>query len=99
MGRSSAPNRSFDNVASFSRRIPSADRNSVTTTSAPKLRHRRRNGDSDTPAIGAKKRGTRDPTWYGKVIWLNLNGRRKSVQRKDLTQLASFHSFRGRADF
>ena len=35
IGRSSAPKRSFEIVASFSRRIPSADRNSVTTTSAP----------------------------------------------------------------
>ena len=41
-------------VAAFSRRIPSADRNSVTTTSAPKRRQRRRNGDSDTPAMGAR---------------------------------------------
>jgi len=45
---------SFEIVASFSRRIPSAERNSVTTTSAPNRRHNRRNGDSDTPAIGAR---------------------------------------------
>jgi hypothetical protein len=51
------PKRSLLIVAGFSRRIPSADRNSVTTTSAPCARHRRRNGDSDTPAMGARTSG------------------------------------------
>ena len=52
-------------VASFSRRMPSADRNSVTTTSAPKRRHRRRNGDSETPAMGARYSGTLAPIGNG----------------------------------
>jgi hypothetical protein len=54
IGRSSALKRSFESVASFSRRIPSAERNSVTTTSAPCAAHSRRKGDSETPAIGAR---------------------------------------------
>jgi hypothetical protein len=54
MGLSSDPNLSFEIVAGFSRLIPSAERNSVTTTSAPKRRQIRLNGDSDTPAIGAR---------------------------------------------
>ena len=57
-------------VASFYRRIPSADRNSVTTTSAPKRRQRRRKGDSETPAIGARYSGT----------WAEIgNGKRMAV--------------------
>jgi hypothetical protein len=54
IGRSSGPKRSLLMVASFSRRMPSAERNSVTTTSAPCARQSRRNGDSETPAIGAR---------------------------------------------
>ena len=66
IGRSSGPKRSLLIVASFSRRMPSADRNSVTTTSAPKRRQRRRNGDSDTPAIGARYSGTSASSGNGK---------------------------------
>jgi len=44
----------WSRVAAFSRLMPSADRNSVTTTSAPKRRHSLLNGDSETPAIGAR---------------------------------------------
>jgi len=45
-------------MASLARRIPSADKNSVTTTSAPNDRHSRLKGDSETPAIGARYSGT-----------------------------------------
>jgi hypothetical protein len=62
-------------VAAFSRRIPSADRNSVTTTSAPCARHRRRNGDSDTPAMGARYSGTSAATANGKAGRAGMGGK------------------------
>ena len=88
IGRSSAPKRSLLSVASFSRRIPSAERNSVTTTSAPKRRQSRRNGDSDTPAIGARKSGTSWATGYGKAGMIRkLHRIGKCLQHQDLTHL------------
>ena len=65
IGCSSGSKRSLAMVASFSRRIPSAERNSVTTTSAPCARQRRRNGDSETPAMGARISGTACAAGYG----------------------------------
>ncbi len=80
-------------MASLARRIPSADRNSVTTTSAPNDLHSRRNGDSETPAIGARYSGTVFATRNGKRHSGQPNGRRKIVQHQELTQLAGPHSF------
>ena len=47
------------------RAIPTAEMNSDTTASAPNRRHSSRKGDSDTPDMGARKRGTSWATGYG----------------------------------
>ncbi|PYO15115.1 MAG: hypothetical protein DMD31_07095 [Gemmatimonadetes bacterium] len=46
--------------------------NSDTTTSAPNRRHSSRNGDSETPDIGARKSGTSCATRYGKCMADNV---------------------------
>src|SRR3989441_8718688 len=61
MGRSASSKRMSWNRCSSPRATPTAEMNSDTTTSAPKRRHSNRNGDSDTPAMGARKSGHSDP--------------------------------------
>src|SRR5437879_5315603 len=56
------------NSVAIPRDTPTAEMNSDTTTSAPKRRHSSRNGDSDTPAIGARKSGTSHATRYGNCL-------------------------------
>src|SRR3989442_15128360 len=63
------------NSAAIPRDTPTAEMNSDTTTSAPKRRHSRRKGDSDTPAIGARKSGTSDATRYGNCMRNNVMAR------------------------
>src|ERR1700730_3326545 len=54
IGRSSGRNDTISRVRWFRWRIPSAETNSVTTTSAPYSLHNRRKTESVTPAIGAR---------------------------------------------
>src|SRR5437879_13885001 len=63
------------NSAAIPRDTPTAEMNSDTTTSAPKRRHSSRKGDSDTPAIGARKSGTSDATRYGNCMRNNVMAR------------------------
>src|SRR5437870_10808754 len=72
MGRSASSNRMSSNRCSRPRATPTAEMNSDTTTSAPNRRHRRRKGDSDTPDMGARKRGKVCPVWYGKCMRHNV---------------------------
>src|SRR5216117_1640448 len=72
MGRSASSNRMSSNRCSRPRATPTAEMNSDTTTSAPNRRHRSRKGDSDTPDMGARKRGKFCPVWYGKCMRHNV---------------------------
>ena len=71
-GRSASSNRMSWNRCSKPRATPTAEINSDTTTSAPNRRAMSRNGDSDTPAMGARKRGNSCPTGYGKSMSHNV---------------------------
>src|SRR5437899_1707245 len=68
MGRSASWNRMSSKMCSMPRATPTAEMNSDTTTSAPNRRHSSRNGDSETPDIGARKSGTSCATRYGKCM-------------------------------
>src|SRR3989475_11104616 len=72
MGRSASSTRLSSNRCSRPGPPPPAEMNSDTTTSAPNRRHRRRKGDSDTPDMGARKRGKVCPVWYGKCMRHNV---------------------------
>src|SRR6266576_2606425 len=72
MGRSSGSKRISSNRCSRPRATPTAEMNSDTTTSAPKRRHSSRNGDSDTPDMGARNSGNACPVRYGKSMAHNV---------------------------
>src|SRR5258707_10607142 len=75
MGRSHGSKRISASPRSMPSQMPTDEMNSDTTTSAPKRRHTCRNGDSDTPAMGARKSGTWWSVRYGNCIRGNVIAR------------------------
>src|SRR5712691_1829507 len=75
MGRSHGSKRISASTRSIPSEMPTAEMNSDTTTSAPKRRHSCRNGDSDTPAIGARKSGKSRAMRYGNCMRRNVTTR------------------------
>src|SRR2546425_1052403 len=75
IGRSASSNRISWNRCWMPRATPTAEMNSDTTTSAPARRHSSRNGDSDTPAMGARNRGTSCAVAYGNFMRDNVMAR------------------------
>src|SRR5436190_2145502 len=68
IGRSTGSNRISASTRSIPSEMPTDEMNSDTTTSAPNRRQICRKGDSDTPAMGARKRGTPGLTGIGQHI-------------------------------
>src|SRR5438034_2602980 len=90
MGRSASSKRMSANRCSMPRATPTAEMNSDTTTSAPNRRHSSRNGDSETPDIGARKSGTSCATRYGKCMADNVMTR--CVRSEEHTSELQSHS-------
>src|SRR5574341_2258015 len=72
IGRSAGSNRMSARTRLIPSEMPTEEMNSDTTTSAPNRRAICRNGDSDTPAIGARKSGTAWSTAYGNCMATNV---------------------------
>src|SRR6266516_3257287 len=75
IGRSTGSKRISASTRSMPSEMPTEEMNSETTTSAPWRRQIWRNGDSDTPAMGAKNSGKSCLTEYGKFMRWNVIAR------------------------